>query len=121
MSDQRDEIERIQRIRERQLRLRDPRARERAFQRRVAARHTAPRLTLGGMLRDLSGKWLGTIVGGLVGIVVAIAFHVLFRSEATWVSYASYAIVLCGIVLGRYLGAVLDWRDEDHDALVRHR
>ena len=121
MSDQRDEVERIQRIRERQLRLRDPKLRERQFQHKVASRYRPDRLTIGQAIRELPGKWLGTIAGGLIGILVAIAFHILVELDAAWVDYASYGIVLSGLVLGRGVGAALDWRDEDHDALVRHR
>jgi hypothetical protein len=121
MSDQRDEVERIKRIRDRQLQLRDPRARDREVQHKVASRYRRDRITLGSAIRDLSGKWLGTIIGGLCGVLIAIAFHLLVQSEDDWVSWASYVIVLAGLALGRLAGAALDWRDEDHEALVRRR
>jgi hypothetical protein len=73
------------------------------------------------VLRDLSGASMGMIVGTLVGIAGGIAFHVFGQFEGAWVAYASIAIVLAGLALGRAIGASLDWRDEDHDVLVRHR
>jgi hypothetical protein len=30
-------------------------------------------------------------------------------------------IVFASLALGRMLGAILDWQEDDHDALVRHR
>ena len=121
MSNQKDEIERIKRIRDRQLSLRDPRARDRQLQREVASRYKRDRVTARSVIRDLSGKWLGTIIGGLVGVVIAIAFHLLVLADKAWVSWASYAIVFAGLAMGRMAGEALDWRDEDHDALVRRR
>lgn len=121
MSNQQDEIERIRRIRERQLSLRDPKAKDRAVHHMISSHYTKERLTLGGMIRDLPGKWLGMFCGGFIGLIIAVAFNLLIQTELTWIKYVAYIIVLFGIAIGRALGAAMDWRDEDHDALVnRH-
>ena len=122
MSDRDKELERIKRIREQQLRARDPTKKDRAFQQRVSARQASTgKLTLSSVIRDIPGKWLGTILGTLVGIVAAILVHLLVDLEARWVDWLSYFLVFAGIAMGRGLGAAMDWREEDHDALVKRK
>lgn len=121
MSDQNDEIERIRRIRDRQLQLRDPTTKGRKVQQVSAARYKPQKLTLAGAIREMPGKWLGTILGGLVGILLGVLFDLLVATDAWWMRYVAYVIAFAGFAVGRMLGAVLDWREKDHDALVRHR
>jgi hypothetical protein len=122
MSD-RDEIERIQRIRERQLRSRDPTAAQRKVQRQVAARYRPSKVTLRDVMAHIPAKWWGMIVGGLVGFVLALVLdqvlHVrLVHIDAFWVEYMWYSLVFFGIALGRGLAAAMDWSEDDYDALV---
>jgi hypothetical protein len=119
MSQDRDEIERLQRLRERQLQLRDPKAKDNEIQHRISKRYKKEKLTVGGVIRDLPGKWLGTIFGAIVGVIIAIAFNLLVESEAFWIEYVGYFIILICLVMGRGLGAAMDWRDQDHKALVK--
>jgi len=121
MSQQNDEIERIQRIRDRQLQLRDPRAKERKFQRKAAASFKPQKLTLVGAIQEMPGKWLGMILGGLAGVLLGVLFDLLVAAGEWWMRYVPYVIAFAGLAIGRMLGAVLDWHEEDHDALVRHR
>jgi hypothetical protein len=121
MSQQNDEIERVRRIRDRQLQLRDPKARERKVQRKAAARYKPQKLSVAEAVQEIPGKWLGTIVGGLLGVVLGIVFDLLVASDDWWMRYVPYLIAFAGLALGRMLGAILDWQEDDHDALVRHR
>jgi hypothetical protein len=121
MGSHNDEIERIKRIRDRQLNLRDPKAKDDAMQHRIASRYKVEKLTVKGVLRDIPGRWMGTILGAIVGVVVAIAFNLLVESDAFWIEYVGYFLILVCIVLGRGLGAAMDWREEDHKALVKRR
>jgi hypothetical protein len=118
MSNQ-DEIERIRRLRERQLKQRDPKAKDNAVQHRIAQRYKPKKLTAADVIRDIPGKWLGTIFGALFGIIVAVAINLLVDFPASWMEYVLYFLVLVCAVMGRGLGAAMDWRDEDHDALVK--
>lgn len=121
MSNPQDEIERIRRIRERQLALRDPKAKDRAVHQYISSRYTKEKLTLSGVIRDIPGKWIGMFIGGAIGLIIAIALQLLLQTELTWIKYVGYILVFFGIAIGRGLGASMDWRDEDHDALVnRH-
>ena len=119
MSNQNDEIERLKRLRERQIRSRDPTAKDRQVQRKVSARYKKEKLTVGGIIRDIPGKWLGTILGAIVGLIMGIGIVLILKSEAFWMEYIPYFLVLVGAVMGRGLGAAMDWRDEDHEELVR--
>jgi hypothetical protein len=121
MNTHNDENERIKRIRDRQLSLRDPKAKDNAMQHRIASRYKAEKLTVESVLRDIPGRWIGTILGAIIGVIVAIAFNLLVESDAFWIEYVGYFLVLVCIVFGRGLGAAMDWREEDHDALVKRR
>ena len=119
MSDQ-NEIERIERIRERQLRARDPKAYDKKIMRHVSAGYRKKsQLTFRDVLRDIPGKWWGMLCGGIFGLVVAVLVNVAL--EASWAKYLGYLIVFACVVIGRLLGTVLDWREEDHTKLVGRR
>jgi hypothetical protein len=121
MNRQDDEIERIRRIRDRQLQLRDPTVKGRSVQRRAAARYSPQKLTLSQTIREIPGTWLGMLLGGLVGILLGILLDLLVTIDDWWVCYVPYVVAFAGLAIGRMLGAVLDWREQDHDALVHRR
>ena len=118
MSNQ-DEIERLKRLRERQLRLRDPKAKDNAVQHKISQRYKPQKLTAASVIQDIPGKWLGMIFGALLGTILAVAINVLIDFEASWMEYVIYILIFFCAVIGRGLGAAMDWRDEDHDALVK--
>jgi hypothetical protein len=111
MSRKEDELERLKRLRERQLADRDPRARDRALYQKVSALRQSKKLTLKNVLADLQAKWLWMFVGGVIGAIAALVIVLVF--QAKWAEYVGYAIIAFGIVVGRLLGAVRDWGDED--------
>jgi hypothetical protein len=115
----RDEIERIQRIRDQQIRARDPRARARKRHQKVSARYTEPTFSFQDLLKSIPAKWWGMIIGGMIGLIFAIVLNKAIETEASWMEYVWYGIVLFGIVLGRGVGAAVDWSEEDHKKLVR--
>ena len=59
------------------------------------------------------------IIGGIIGVIVAVVLSKAIETEASWVEYVWYVVVLSGIVLGRGVGAAVDWSEEDHKQLVR--
>jgi hypothetical protein len=112
----------LQRIRDRQLELRDPKAKERKIQHKVAARYKPQQANLADAIGEIPGKWLGTILGGLLGVLLGVLLDLVVVSDDWWMRYVPYVIAFAGLALGRMLGAILDWQEEgDHDALVRHR
>jgi hypothetical protein len=121
MSNQNDEVERLRHLRDRQIRLRDPKAYDRKVQHKISSRYKVEKLTVDRVIQDIPGKWMGTILGAILGIIFAIAFNLLVESEAFWIEYVGYFLVALCAILGRGLGAAMDWRDEDHEALVNHK
>lgn len=121
MNNQADEHERIKRIREQQIRARDPGKRERAFQQNASARYHKEELTARSILRDIPTRWTGMFVGGIFGVVVVIVLGRLIGVDTVWCSAVKPIVVIVCILMGRALGAVIDWRDEEHDAIMRGR
>lgn len=119
MSNRNDEVERIQRIRDQQIRARDPKAQARKTQQKIRARRREDKFSFQDILRTISAKWWGMIIGGIIGLVMAIVLNEAIVTEASWMEYVGYVIVLAGIVLGRGVGAAMDWSEEDHKKLVR--
>ena len=121
MSDKDKELERLTRLREQQIRARDPHAKERELHGRLTAqrrRHRKP-VTLQGTLReiltDIPGKWQGAIIGGTLGLVLSIVLTV--GVEAYWVALVGLAITIVLVVMGYFLGTSFDWRDELRDEM----
>ena len=119
MGNRNDEIERIQRIRDQQIRARDPRARASKTQQKISARRREDRFSFQDILRSIPAKWWGMIIGGMIGLVVAVVLSKAIETEASWVEYVAYVIVLAGIVLGRGVGMAMDWSEDDYKKLVR--
>ena len=119
MSNRKDEIERIQRIRDQQIRARDPRAHDRKRQQKVSARRSEKKFSFQDLLRSIPTKWWGMIIGGIIGLVFAIVLNKVVETEASWMEYVWYVIVLFGVAIGRGVGAAMDWSEEDHKKLVR--
>ncbi|HNT77163.1 MAG TPA: hypothetical protein PKH77_19300 [Anaerolineae bacterium] len=113
MNNQDDEIRRLQRLRNEQLSSRDPTAKDRAKMQRISKRHHKSRqpFTIKRILRDLPAKWLLMIIGGVIGIIVALIMNMIV--DDPWVRIASYVVIVFGLVAGRIMGAVRDWGDED--------
>jgi hypothetical protein len=51
------------------------------------------------------------VIGILLGVILAFVLNIIFTEP--WVKTVSWLIVLFGLVAGRVMGAVRDWRDED--------
>jgi ABC-type phosphate/phosphonate transport system permease subunit len=119
MSNRNDEIERIQRIRDQQIRARDPRARDRKRHQRISARYKEETFSFQDLLRSIPTKWWGMLIGGIIGLVFAIVLNKVIETEASWMEYVWYVLVLFGVALGRGVGAAADWSEEDHKKLVR--
>ena len=111
MSRQSDELERLKRLRERQLSDRDPQARDRAFHQQISTRRRGRQFTLRGLIKDFQAKWTWMLAGGLIGAIAAVLMILVFKEK--WAEYVGYGFIVFGIVLGRLFGAVRDWGDED--------
>ena len=117
MSDKNNETDRLQRLRQQQIAARDPRAKQREIDRKVAARRRKPKkqITFQDMLADMSHKWQGVIVGALIGVIVSIVLSLTV--EASWVELVGLAAVIVLATLGFILGQAFDAREELRDLI----
>jgi len=110
MSDQ-NEQERLRRIRDRQIQLRDPKKKERKDQRGAAKKHreSVEAFSITKIWTDLPKIIRGTVIGMLVGLVILLVLPYIF--QGAWVDYAGFAAVFIFAFLGLIFGQALDARD----------
>ncbi len=116
MSSDHDERERLRRLRDRQVQLRDPRKADRKVQQAVASRHRArgrQRFTLKGAIATIPHQWRGLILGVLLGICISIVLPLLF--EGTWPELVGLASIPVLGLLGFAMGQAFDVREELRD------
>ncbi len=118
MSRRDDDVERLMRIRDRQLQARDPKKKDHKMHQRIAKRHTkrnayTPRQLLREMVSDIPHKWQGVILGVLIGTAIDIGLALFV--QAAWVTLVGIAILVILPILGFTFGGVLDWRKELED------
>jgi hypothetical protein len=121
VSHQNDELERLTRLRERQIQARDPKAKEKESQRRVTARRRKlkRKTTIQGMMRDMLGdmpyKLWGALIGAGLGFVISIALALLV--EASWTALVGLAAVIILALVGFFFGHSFDWRAQVRDEM----
>ena len=113
MKSSEDEIRRLQRLRDQQIRERDPTAKKVAqYQRTVSSyKQRQKKITLGSVIDDLPAKLLDMVIGTLLGIALAIVLRLIINEP--WINALGLILVVFGLVSGRVMGAARDWGDED--------
>jgi hypothetical protein len=122
MSKQNEELERLMRLRERQIQARDPKAKEKKIQAKVTARrrklrrsrNTSFQYMIQDMLRDMSYKFWGIIIGAVLGTIVSIVLALLLE-DIVMVAVLGLVITLVLILVGFIFGHSFDWRAEVTD------
>jgi hypothetical protein len=116
MSNQ-DEIERLRRLREKQLKARDPLAKQRKIDRQVAARRRKKQksFSVGGMIRDMPYKWRGAIIGAVIGMGISIILTMVLTSK--WTDIIGLLIVVFLTIIGLMFGQAFDAREELKDLI----
>ncbi len=110
MSNQ-NEQDRIRRIRDRQIQLRDPKVTERKVQKSVAKKHrgSLESFSIIKIWTDLPKIVRGTVIGMLVGLAILLVLPYIF--QGAWVDYVGFAAVFILAFLGMIFGQALDARD----------
>jgi uncharacterized membrane protein len=118
MSDRNDEVERLMRLREKQIRARDPKAKDRKVQARVAARRRKLHKTndsflymIKDMLGDMPYKFWGAIIGAVLGTVISIVLAMVL-DDIVMVGMLGLVATLVLILVGVVFGHSFDWRAE---------
>ncbi len=111
---ERDEIERLRRLREQQIGARDPTVKARRHY-EIVGKRSRPAFSLTEELRQLPAKvtWIfwGALIGLLGGVAVGLVIDVMFRVNI--VEYIAVFFLLWGGVVGRILGKARDAGRED--------
>jgi hypothetical protein len=112
MSDK-DEIERIKRIRDQQIRVRyDPDEKKARYNKISVQRRQGTQVTLGSVLKDVPDKIWWSLVGGLIGLVFMLIIMRLPDPPA-YALYIGLAGIGFGLIVGFVLGKQRDSGKED--------
>jgi hypothetical protein len=106
------EQERLAKLRDQQIRARDPHARERKIQQKITSRRRKKirkQSFVRDAAKDVGKKWKGLLIGALLGLLVMILLPIILDDE--WTELVGFAAVPVLAILGFIFGASLDWRD----------
>ena len=112
------ELERLKRLRERQLSDRDPLVKQRQFQRSTARRErrlAQSSYSLGRMWKDIPHAWKGFFYGLVLGTVVLIILPLFWISP--WAVPCSAATIVVFSILGASFGRAIDTRENIKDLI----
>jgi VIT1/CCC1 family predicted Fe2+/Mn2+ transporter len=110
MSNQ-DDLERIRKIRDRQLGLRDHSVETKRVQHEISKkrRRSVEKFSFGGIFKDIPKMIIGTLIGMVLGILVFLILPYL--TDAAWVDIAGVIITIFGAVFGFFYGRAMDAKD----------
>jgi hypothetical protein len=111
------ELERLKRLRERQLTDRDPHVKQRQFQRMSSQREKRLRkpYSLGKMWKDVPHAWKGFFYGLLAGTAVLLIVPMFWLSP--WAVPCSVAATVIFAMLGVLFGRAIDTRENIKDLI----
>jgi hypothetical protein len=109
------EVERLRRIRDQQLRTRDPLIKQRKLDHTIATKHRKARVSFsfGRIWGEIPHRWRGLLLGGLIGVGALLAAPSLI--PGTWGTCAGVALLpfaaMLGFLIGRYEDSKEDVKD----------
>lgn len=117
MSNEDRELERLKRIRDRQLRVRDPQVKQRKIQRNIAIkrRKAVRKFSLREILAEIPHKVKDTLIGAVIGMVISIVLPIFI--EAYWIDIVGIAAIFVLAIVGFFIGQAFDTRDSLKDLI----
>ncbi len=111
MSSRNSDQERLKRIRDRQIQLRDPQKKVNYLQHSIATRRkkSVTRFSIGTMIREMPNKFLGFVLGLTIGVVALIIVPDFV--EPPWGDVIGFGAIIFLTILGFLLGQAMDARD----------
>ena len=115
MPDNDQELERLRRLRERQIADRNPRLKQNEFYRSSSdrERRAARPYSLGNAWAEIPHIWKTPFYGLILGLLVLLVITWLWNSIWAWV--CGGVVSVCFIVVGAVIGQGLDMRDKLRD------
>ncbi len=115
MAGDRSEIERLKRIRERQLAARDPGKKQRELQQTITHKHrrAAQPFSIGRMWAEVPKRWKGAVFGSVFGVIAVIVLPLFMDpTQGTALGFALLGFMaLIGFLVGRARDAQDDIKD----------
>jgi hypothetical protein len=117
MSGNDQELERLKRLRDRQLSDRDPLVKQRKFQRESVQRERRYKksYSLGKMWKDIPHAWKGFFYGLVLGTVVLLIVPMFWISP--WAIPCSAASIVVFALFGVMIGRAIDTRENIKDLM----
>ncbi len=116
MSKQNDEVERLRRLRQRQLQARDPLAKQRKVDRKVTARRRKQKTSFSfRAMLEMPYQWRGAIIGALIGMGISIVLTLTLNHQ--WTEIIGLLILVFLTALGLIFGNIMDVREELKDLM----
>jgi uncharacterized protein YacL len=114
-----NDVDRFRRIRDQQLRARDPQTKDRKLQHSIAGKYRRTRepFDLKRVIRDVPHKWKGVIIGALIGLLIFVFLPYVVK--VAWVELIGIMAILFCILLGFAIGQAADARDELRDLIKK--
>ena len=112
MSDQ-NEVERLRRLREKQLRARDPSLKEKKMHKEIATKYSRKKRAekpVQDAWQGLAKMWKGLFLGGAIGVFGMILVPIFVKGQAGLI--LGVACIPMLMALGVVFGAAFDWRDD---------
>ena len=114
MNGSNNEVERLKKLREQQLRARDPLKKQRKIQQTVTRKYRAQKnVTPGELIGNIPHKIQGLIVGLILGLATWIVLAILFQEK--WVDLVGIVALVILPSLGVLFGGAYDVRDNLRD------
>ena len=109
-----NEAERLRRLREQQLRTRDPHIKQRKSQREITRKYRSRKqVTFKEMLGEIPHKWRGLFYGFVLGLITWILLTSIFKE--LWADLAGLLVMAFFCVMGVFIGNGFDTRDKLRD------
>ncbi|MGD8632711.1 MAG: hypothetical protein PVF85_04015 [Anaerolineales bacterium] len=110
-----DEVERIRRIRDRQIQMRDPQIKQKKLQRTISKRRRSrlESFDFTRLFSELPKLITGTLLGVLIGLLALVILPYFVKTD--WVDYLGLGILIFTTFMGAAFGRAIDARDSLRD------
>ena len=117
MAGEDSELERLRRIRERQLSDRDPGRKQQKLQQTITRKHrrSAQPFSMARMWAEVPKRWKGTLFGSIFGVVAVIVLPLVTDSKLATVIGLALLVFLA--LIGFLVGRARDTQDDVRDLL----
>jgi hypothetical protein len=117
MASDKSELERLKRIRDRQLSARDPGKKERKLQQTITHKHrrASQPFSMGRMWAEVPKRWTGAFIGSALGVIAVIVLPLFM--DPTHGTLLGFGLLGFMALMGFLVGRARDARDDIIDLI----